>query len=39
VIDAVIDFPDLRGELIRRFELAEGKARDFTERRHGIPPV
>ena len=39
VIDAVVDFPQLRDECIRRLELAEGKAREFTERRHGVPPV
>jgi acetyl-CoA carboxylase carboxyltransferase component len=39
VIDAVIDPPDLRAELIRRFEMADGKDRSFTERRHGVPPV
>jgi acetyl-CoA carboxylase carboxyltransferase component len=39
VVDAVVDFADLRGELIRRLELAEGKDRFFTERRHGVPPV
>jgi len=39
VIDAVVDFPDLRGELVRRFALAEGKDRAFSDRRHGVPPV
>ncbi|MGQ0832738.1 MAG: acyl-CoA carboxylase subunit beta [Microthrixaceae bacterium] len=39
VIDAVVDFPDLRSELIRRFALADGKSRDFSDRRHGVPPV
>jgi len=39
VIDAIVDFPDLRGECIRRLELAEGKDRRFSERRHGVPPV
>jgi methylmalonyl-CoA decarboxylase subunit alpha len=39
VIDAVVDFGDLRGEVIRRLELAEGKARSFSDRRHGVPPV
>ncbi len=39
VIDAVIDFPDLRGELIRRLRMASGKDRHFSDRRHGVPPV
>jgi propionyl-CoA carboxylase beta subunit len=39
VVDAVVDFGDLRGELIRRLELAEGKDRRFSDRRHGVPPV
>jgi acetyl-CoA carboxylase carboxyltransferase component len=39
VIDAVIQPPELRAELVRRFALAEGKGRAFSERRHGIPPV
>jgi propionyl-CoA carboxylase beta subunit len=38
-VDAVVDFGDLRGELIRRLELAEGKDRAFSTRRHGVPPV
>jgi acetyl-CoA carboxylase carboxyltransferase component len=39
VIDAVVPPQDLREELVRRFELAAGKDRTFTERRHGVPPV
>jgi acetyl-CoA carboxylase carboxyltransferase component len=39
VIDAVVEPHELRGELIRRFALAEGKGRAFSERRHGVPPV
>ncbi|MFP3899844.1 MAG: acyl-CoA carboxylase subunit beta [Acidimicrobiia bacterium] len=39
VVDAVVDFADLRAECIRRLELAEGKDRSFSERRHGVPPV
>ena len=39
VVDAVVDFGDLRTELIRRLELAEGKDRAFSDRRHGVPPV
>ena len=29
---------DLRDELVRRFELADGKDRSFSDRRHGVPP-
>jgi acetyl-CoA carboxylase carboxyltransferase component len=39
VIDAVVDFPDLRDEIIRRLALAHGKDRHFSDRRHGVPPV
>ena len=39
VIDAVIDFPQLRGEVVRRLELARTKDRSFSDRRHGVPPV
>jgi acetyl-CoA carboxylase carboxyltransferase component len=39
VVDAVVDFPDLRREVVQRLELAAGKDRSFTERRHGVPPV
>jgi methylmalonyl-CoA decarboxylase subunit alpha len=39
VIDTVIDFGALRGECIRRLELAHGKDRSFSDRRHGVPPV
>ena len=39
VVDAVVDFPDLRSEIVRRFELAQGKDRSFSDRRHGVPPV
>jgi acetyl-CoA carboxylase carboxyltransferase component len=39
VIDAVIDFPDLRHEVVRRLAMAQGKDRHFSDRRHGIPPV
>ena len=39
VVDAVVDFGDLRDESIRRLELAEGKDRAFSDRRHGVPPV
>ena len=39
VIDAVIEPGGLRTELIRRFEMAGGKDRAFSDRRHGVPPV
>ncbi|MBS1849271.1 MAG: acyl-CoA carboxylase subunit beta [Actinobacteria bacterium] len=39
VVDAVVEPGALRNELIRRFALAEGKRRAFSDRRHGVPPV
>jgi acetyl-CoA carboxylase carboxyltransferase component len=39
VIDAVVGFGDLRSEVARRIELADGKDRAFSDRRHGVPPV
>jgi methylmalonyl-CoA decarboxylase subunit alpha len=39
VVDAVIEPDDLRGELIRRFALAESKDRRFSERRNPITPA
>ncbi|HEX4868332.1 MAG TPA: acyl-CoA carboxylase subunit beta [Acidimicrobiales bacterium] len=39
VIDAVIEFGDLRAELIARLAAAEHKDRSFSDRRHGVPPV
>ncbi|HET8621173.1 MAG TPA: acyl-CoA carboxylase subunit beta [Acidimicrobiales bacterium] len=39
VVDAVVDFGDLRDEIVRRLELASGKDRAFSDRRHGVPPV
>ena len=39
VVDAVVEPGDLRDDLIRRFGLGEGKRRDFSDRRHGVPPV
>jgi acetyl-CoA carboxylase carboxyltransferase component len=39
VIDAIVEPEQLRADLIRRFELAEGKDRHFSSRRHGVPPV
>ena len=39
IIDAVIEPPALRSELIRRLAQARGKDRHFATRRHGVPPV
>ena len=39
VVDAVVDFPDLRREVVQRLALAAGKDRHFSDRRHGVPPV
>lgn len=39
VIDAVIEPWELRREIIIRLALAASKNRDFSRRRHGVPPV
>ncbi len=39
VVDAVIEPDDLRAELIRRFAYADGKDREFPERRNPITPA
>ena len=39
VIDAVVEFPDLRAEVARRLARAARKSREFSTRRHGVPPV
>ena len=39
VVDAIVEPEQLRAEIIRRFALAEGKDRHFSDRRHGVPPV
>jgi methylmalonyl-CoA decarboxylase subunit alpha len=39
VIDAVVDPDQLRAEVSRRLAAAAGKDREFTRRRHGVPPV
>jgi acetyl-CoA carboxylase carboxyltransferase component len=39
VIDAVVQWGDLRTEITRRLTRAAGKTRVFTDRRHGVPPV
>jgi len=39
VIDAVVQPEDLRDELIARLAMAAHKTRNFSDRRHGVPPV
>ena len=39
VIDAIVDWGDLRDEIVRRLRRAAGKSRHFSDRRHGVPPV
>jgi acetyl-CoA carboxylase carboxyltransferase component len=39
VVDAVVDPDDLRAQLSRRLAAAAGKDREFSRRRHGVPPV
>jgi acetyl-CoA carboxylase carboxyltransferase component len=39
VVDAVVQPEELRRELIMRLRYASRKDRDFSSRRHGIPPV
>lgn len=39
VIDAVVDFPELREEMIRRLRVADPVDRDKVAKRHGVPPV
>src|SRR5881392_3806206 len=39
VVDAVIQPEDLRSELVRRFALAHGKARDWPAKRNPVTPV
>jgi methylmalonyl-CoA decarboxylase subunit alpha len=39
VVDAVVQPEDLRAEIARRFALAEGKARDWPDKRNPITPV
>jgi len=38
VVDAVVDFPQLRGELIRRFAAADQVDRAAIAKHHGVPP-
>jgi methylmalonyl-CoA decarboxylase subunit alpha len=39
VVDAVVEWEDLRTEIDRRLRRAEGRDRHFSNRRHGVPPV
>jgi acetyl-CoA carboxylase carboxyltransferase component len=39
VFDAIVDFADLRADVVRRLERATAKDRHFSDRRHGVPPV
>ena len=39
VLDVVIEAPELRAELSRRYAVLVGKDRHFTDKRHGVPPV
>src|SRR3546814_12526401 len=39
VIDAVVDFGDLRNEIVTRLATAPGNDRHSSTRRHGLPPV
>jgi acetyl-CoA carboxylase carboxyltransferase component len=39
VVDAVIEPSALRSELLARLSAAQGRRREFSDRRHGIAPV
>jgi acetyl-CoA carboxylase carboxyltransferase component len=39
VVDAIVEPPEVRRELVARFAAAATKDRHFSTRRHGIPPV
>lgn len=39
VIDGIVEWEDLREEVVRRLVRASGRSRTFSERRHGVPPV
>ena len=39
VLDVVIEAPELRAELSRRYAVLAGKDRHFADKRHGVPPV
>jgi acetyl-CoA carboxylase carboxyltransferase component len=39
VVDAVVDFADLRGEVAARLRASVDRPRVFSQRHHGVPPV
>jgi acetyl-CoA carboxylase carboxyltransferase component len=39
VLDAVIEPSELREELVRRYAVLVGKARELPAKRHGVPPT
>ncbi len=39
VVDAVVPFEALRGELVGRFAAADPRDREIVAKRHGVPPV
>jgi acetyl-CoA carboxylase carboxyltransferase component len=39
VVDAVVQPGELRLEIVARLAMATGKDRQFSDRRHGVPPV
>jgi acetyl-CoA carboxylase carboxyltransferase component len=39
VIDAIVEPEALRREIAQRLDRAKGKSREFSHRRHGVPPV
>lgn len=39
IVDAVVEAPQLRDELINRYSLVRNRVRHFSERHHGVPPV
>jgi methylmalonyl-CoA decarboxylase subunit alpha len=39
VVDAIVQPPDLRAELVRRFARYAGKAREWPAKRNAIPPA
>jgi len=39
VVDAIVEFEDLRAEVAKRFARGTTKDRHFSHRRHGVPPV
>jgi acetyl-CoA carboxylase carboxyltransferase component len=39
VVDAVVQPEDLRAEIVRRFAIARGKAREWPAKRNPVTPV